>query len=97
MRAGLSWVPVGRLICSISSRRESSEPKISSSPPGLPGAAPVGTASSSCIRRLPSTERRVFLGIWMGRGWITSPGGPWMEGPMERVRDKVSVRVKRRN
>lgn len=90
MRPGLSWVPVGRLICSISSRRESSEPKISSSPPALPGAPPVGTASSSCIRRLPSTERRVFLGIWMGRGWITSPGGPW-----RRDRWRVGVKPRR--
>lgn len=97
MRAGLSWVPVGRLMCSSSSRRESSEPKISSSPAGLPGAPPVGIASSSCIRRLPSTERRVFLGIWMGNGWITSPGGPWVKGQMERARDEVNVRVKRRN
>lgn len=81
MRAGLSRVPRGKRMVSISWRSELREPKISSMP-SLPtrNSVPVPSdagASSSGSSWLPSMERLDLGLLWMGRGWITSPGGPW--------------------
>ena len=81
MRAGLSRVPSGKRMVSISCRSELSEPKISSRPsPPAAAAAPGASAcsaSDSHIILLASMER-LDLGLrWMGSGWMTSPGGPW--------------------
>ncbi len=66
MRAGLSCVPSGKRMLSISRRRELSEPKISSVP-SLPvrNAEPVASAASVLVSEsilLPSMERLDFLG-----------------------------------
>lgn len=83
VRAGLSWVPRGKRMVSISCRSELREPKISSMP-SLPtrNSVPVlsdagAPRSSSGSSWLPSMERLDLGLLWMGRGWITSPGGPW--------------------
>lgn len=46
-------------------------------------------AASDCT----SLERLVFLGDWNGRGWITSPGGPYMvqKGTLDSVEMLMKV------
>lgn len=68
---------------SISCRSELSEPKISSMPSlpimnSMPVASDAGMSGSDSETILLASMERLDLGLlWMGRGWMTSPGGPW--------------------
>lgn len=83
VRAGLSWVPRGKRMVSISCRSELSEPKISSMPSlpirnSVPAASDAGMSGSVSGSSWLASMERLDLGLlWMGRGWMTSPGGPW--------------------
>lgn len=86
VRAGLSWVPRGKRMVSISCRSELRDPKISSMPSlpirnSVPVASDAGmSASVSGSSWLASIERLDLGLLWMGRGWMTSPGGPYGAG-----------------
>lgn len=41
-------------------------------------------AASDCT----SLDRLVFLGDWIGSGWITSPGGPWAWKKKKKKKEK---------
>lgn len=83
VRAGLSWVPRGKRMLSISCRSELREPKISSMPSlpirnSVPVESDAGMSGSfSGSSWLASMERLDLRLLWMGSGWMTSPGGPW--------------------
>lgn len=83
VRAGLSWVPRGKRIVSISWRRELREPKISSMPSlpirnSVPAVSDAGMSGSNSGASWLASMERLDLGLlWMGSGWMTSPGGPW--------------------
>lgn len=83
VRAGLSWVPIGKRIVSISWRRELREPKISSMPSlpirnSVPAVSDAGMSGSNSGASWLASMERLDLGLlWMGSGWMTSPGGPW--------------------
>lgn len=74
VRAGLSWVPRGNRMLSISWRSELSEPKISSMPsPPIMNSAPVASeagmsGSFSGSSWLASMERLDLGLLWMGSG-----------------------------
>lgn len=83
VRAGLSWVPIGKRIVSISWRRELREPKISSMPSlpirnSVPAVSDASMSGSNSGASWLASMERLDLGLlWMGSGWMTSPGGPW--------------------
>lgn len=95
VRAGLSWVPRGKRMVSISCRSELREPKISSMPSlpirnSVPAASDAGMSGSVSESSWLASMERLDLGLlWMGRGWMTSPGGPWGASlNLHQLRDK---------
>lgn len=74
VRAGLSWVPRGKRIDSISCRSESREPKISSMPSlpirnSVPAVSDTGTSGSNSGTSWLASMERLDLGLlWMGSG-----------------------------